>query len=223
MKRSMFFLIVCILVCMQQVKPIFTVVIDPGHGGKFPGCVGQLGTPEKQINLAVGLKITELLLEQKDVVAIITRTSDQELDDVLLQDLQKRTDNAQKFTADLFVSIHFNSSVNPAVRGFEVYVPMQAAFCKKSYSAAAYIHHSLSQGLEAEFSGTLGNLNTRDRGIRAAKFNVLAKAPCPAVLLELDYLSNPVVEKKLENVDFTDALAQLVVQGIMRYNAQITL
>ena len=63
----------------------------------------------------------------------------------------------------------------------------------------------------------------RDRGIRAAKFNVLAKAPCPAVLLELDYLSNSVVEKNLENADYRAALAQLVVQGIMQYAAQITL
>ena len=82
----------------------FTIVIDAGHGGKDPGCLGKQGGKEKNINLAVAKAVGKLLEEnEKDIKVIYTRTTD------VFVELNERAAIANRAKADLFVSIHTNS------------------------------------------------------------------------------------------------------------------
>ena len=94
----------------------FTVVIDPGHGGKDPGAIGRRGK-EKNINLAVALKLGALIRENcKDVNIVYTRQKD------VFVALDKRAQIANNAKADLFISIHTNSvAKGRTVRGTETY------------------------------------------------------------------------------------------------------
>ncbi len=94
---------------------IKTVVIDPGHGGKDPGAVGRRGTKEKDITLAISKKLAYFLKEHLNLEVILTRNKD------IFIPLRERTRIANKYRADLFVSIHINASLKPVKHGFEVY------------------------------------------------------------------------------------------------------
>ena len=197
----------------------FTVVIDPGHGGKFAGAKSKNDSFfEKEMVLDIGLRLGALLAEQVNVV--YTRTSDAHLNEVLQDDLLERVDCARAAKADLFLSLHLNSSsTSPESRGFELYVPMVTQFPLQSYIAAACIHHVFSQKGEKLWGGSLGNLNKLDRGIRAAKFNVLYHNPCPAVLVELDYISNDAGEAYILKSENRQFLAAMLAEGIQNLKA----
>jgi N-acetylmuramoyl-L-alanine amidase len=94
---------------------IRTVVIDPGHGGKDPGAIGGNGLREKDINLEVSLKVEALLKKKTDLKVIMTRKKDAYVS------LGDRTKKANRSNANLFVSIHCNSSKNRELKGFEAY------------------------------------------------------------------------------------------------------
>ena len=90
-----------------------TIVIDPGHGGKAPGAISPNGIKEKDVNLALALK-TQALLESLGYDVIMTRTNDIDID------LNERANIANRNNADIFVSIHHNSTTNPDINGLEI-------------------------------------------------------------------------------------------------------
>ena len=193
------------------------VVIDPGHGGVFTGCQGkQTSIFEKDITLSIALKLKDILTHHK-IRVILTRDADTHLDEDLIPDLLKRVAITHQHSAEIFISLHCNSNPNPNVKGYELYVPMHSECPQNSYQLAAYIHHQMSQKLDPVFAGTLGNLNTYDQGIRAARFNVLMHVQCPAVLIEMDYLTSSAAEKKLITPEFQDKIAAIIAQGIVNY------
>lgn len=193
------------------------VVIDPGHGGIFNGCQGkQTQIYEKDITLSIALKLKDILTSH-NIRVILTREADIHLDEDLISDLLKRVTIAHKHAAEIFISLHCNSNPSNTAKGYELFVPMHTEFPKKSYQLAAYIHHQMSQKLDPVFSGTLGNLNTYDLGIRAAKFNVLMHVKCPATLIEIDYLTSSESEKKLITPEFQEKVATIIAQGIVNY------
>ena len=101
------------------------------------------------------------------------------------------------------------------VRGYEIYVPYESKYPVRSYRFASCLHYEISHRVEPVFGGgSLGNLNNIDHGIRASKFNVLMRAQCPAVIVELDYLTNAQSEALIQSSDYRDTLAHAVYCGI---------
>lgn len=196
-----------------------TIVIDPGHGGVYFGCTS---INRKLIEKNVVLDIAQMLakrLRKKGFNVILTRTRDCELDKTdLIRDLTKRAELTRAYDADIFVSIHLNNSANKGLRGYEIYVPYESKYPRRSYDLANALHYELSHKIKPIFGGgILHNHNNVDHGIRAAKFNVLIKSSCPAVAVELDYLSNAETEKMLSTHKYKAQLANAVYCGIRRY------
>ncbi len=195
-----------------------TIVLDPGHGGKYVGTANDAEQlVEKHLSLEIAKQLAERLRSNKHTV-ILTRETDVALDDDLITDLTKRAQVATDSKADLFVSLHFNGSTNKNRVGFEVYVPYESQYPIKCYSLASALHYDISHEIEPYFhGGSLGNLNALDGGIKASRFNVIKKATCPAVLVELAYLTNEESAKKLKTDVFKDILVTAVYKGIERY------
>lgn len=203
----------------KKIRPYssFKVLIDPGHGGKFNGCASATQKlNEKDIALDIAQRVAKIL-EEKQINVVLTRDKDVHLSEELSEDLQYRVDLAKTEKPDLFMSIHLNSSDQKNKRGFELYIPYTTDCPTESYMLAAWLHHGMAQEMEANWIGTLGNLNGWDGGIRAAKFFVLRDHVCPAVLVELDYLSHHTIERNYQMSSYRQKVAQIVAEAIVRY------
>lgn len=193
------------------------IMIDPGHGGRHRGAASPHNTHlEKDAALAVAKEIAKKLKAARYRVSL-TRSQDTDFAPDKIEDLQKRIELIGRAKPDVVVSIHFNASENPSVRGLEVYVPMGTTHVMPSYGLAASIHHELVTHGEASWVGNLGNINALDRGIRASRLNVLEKSTCPAVLIEVDYISHPKIEESLSSPEYIERIARDIVSGIIKY------
>ncbi|MCM3698067.1 N-acetylmuramoyl-L-alanine amidase family protein [Paenibacillus macerans] len=172
-----------------------TVVIDAGHGGKDPGASSITKKKEKDFNLAVALKVQQLLLEQgPSINVVMTRESD------TYPTLQDRVKIAENADADIFISIHANSGSATAT-GVETYYTRSA-----SAGLAKVMHKHL-----VESSGL------PDRKVRTQSLHVTRETTMPAVLLECGYLSNKNDEALLYTEEFQNNVAQGIVDGIIEY------
>ncbi|MDD5131542.1 MAG: N-acetylmuramoyl-L-alanine amidase [bacterium] len=219
---------------------IRTIVIDPGHGGKDPGAIGQYGTKEKDVNLSLAFKLAQLLHEKTNLQVILTRKEDEFIP------LAERTQIANLKKADLFVSIHCNSGLDRKASGFEIYFLSERATDMEA-EAVANIENSVidledrsavTDKLKAilwsltlnEFvndsselcSFVVGRVNEMDvdllnRGVKQAGFYVLRGAKMPAVLVECAFLSNKREERLLNKGSFNDKIAKTIFNGIMDY------
>lgn len=171
------------------------VVLDAGHGAKDSGAVGITGKYEKNFNLAVILKAAALLKQENKIDVVLTRS-----DDTFLE-LKERAAIANNLGADLFISVHANSSGSAASSGTETYYQRDA-----SKALANVMHKYLVQAT-----------GLSNRGVRYGNFHVIRETKMPAVLLEVGYLSN----QKDEALLFTEALqnnvAASMVSGIKEY------
>jgi len=174
-------------------EPKALVVIDAGHGGEDPGAIGAGGVQEKDINLRVAAKVANLL-EQSGVGVVMTRWQDRFIE------LEERAALANRRNANLFVSIHADSAPNRSAQGFTVYVAKAAS--SDSYKAARAINQAIA-GTGAD-----------SRGVREADYRVLVQTSCPAVLVELGYLSNAQDAARLNDPYFQNRLAQAIADGI---------
>lgn len=182
-----------------------TIVIDPGHGGSDPGAIGPSQLREKQVTLAVSLKVRDLLLT-KGANVKMTRITDTDVHSTGAtdaQELQARVDLGIKNSADIFVSIHSNASVNRSVGGISTY-----------YTSKTKLDTILAQSIQDEL---MKNVSLTDLGIRQAGFYVTKRNPIPAILIELAFLSNPTEEKLLASPWFQDKAAVAIVAGIEKY------
>lgn len=177
-----------------------TIVVDPGHGGSDPGCVGSSGVLEKDINLEVARRLA-FYLTQAGATAILTRDGDYELSD----DLEERVLAVRKHSADIFVSIHANSIASPRWWGAQAfYHPSD----KEGQRLAALIQEELLKGLGESY-----------RWIRHEDFYVLRNAGVPAVMVEVGFLSNPREERMLSHSSYQGKVAWCIYAGIVRYFA----
>ena len=224
----------------------FTVVIDPGHGGRDPGAVGKRGK-EKNINLNVALKLGNLIQQNhKDVHIVYTRQKD------VFVTLDKRAQIANNAKADLFISIHTNSVARGrTVRGTETYTlglhrtddnlevakkENSVILIENNYeqryagfnpnSAESYIIFEFLQDRNMEKSVDFATLIQRqfkntakriDKGVHQAGFLVLRETTMPGVLVELGYISTPDEERYLLSESGTNALAQSIYQAFASY------
>lgn len=180
----------------------YTVVVDPGHGGYDPGAVGPTGLKEKDVTLAVGLKLGKLL-EAKGIRVVYTRSSDVvswPANESL--DLQKRVSIANQANANYYISIHCNSAV-PAANGTETY--WWDGGSTASQRLATYVQQEL-----------ISKLGTVDRKVKTAGFYVIKYTDAPAILTELEFISNPTAENNLRNAAFQDKCAQALADGIFK-------
>ncbi len=217
------------------------IVIDPGHGGKDPGAIGWGGVREKTITLQVARKVAFYLKKwAPDLEVRLTRTRD------VFVPLAKRGEMANRWGADLFVSIHCNYARNRRVRGLETYF-LSDAKTKWARAVANFENGALRYEVEDEeilqdvLKGILSDLaqnafliqsqdlaltlhetilkTTRqpDRRVRQAGFYVLSKAYMPAVLIEIGFISNPREARLLASSSFQDRIARGIARGILRY------
>jgi N-acetylmuramoyl-L-alanine amidase len=193
------------------------VVLDAGHGGSDTGAIGPRGVREKDITLDLARRLGKRLQEMK-IETVLTRGDD------LALSLTERTDSARRAGGALFVSLHLNASGNPKSRGVETYMltapgfPSTAdgskpeppcvgnAFDAPSGVLAFSVHQALLAGMQTE-----------DRGVRHARFAVLKTAPCPAILVEAGFLSNPSEAALLASPEYRTRLVDALADGICRY------
>jgi len=155
-------------------KRPYSVMIDPGHGGRDPGTIsGFYGYKEKDIVLNMVKLLRRLVLRDDYLFTpYLTRNRDKYLS------LQKRCDKANKKKVDLFVSFHCNGFSDLTVKGMEVFYKLDS---KPSKLLAAETYVSL-----------LNSMNGHDgRGIKGANFYVLRSTEMPSILIEFEFLSNP--------------------------------
>lgn len=180
----------------------YKVAIDPGHGGTDPGAIGVNGTKEKDIALAISLKLGDILVKN-GVQVVYTRTSDSPawLNNKDTR-LQTRVDIANDASVNYFVSLHANSiSGSPTTSGIETYYDRERT---NGIPLATNIQSQLIQ----EFGA-------KDRGIKSSGLFVVKYTKAPAVLVELEFLSNPEKEKLMKDPVYQQRYAEAIARGIM--------
>src|SRR5579859_5761558 len=214
------------------------IVIDPGHGGHDTGTIGPNGLEEKDLVLEVGRRLGKLLQTRLGAEVIYTRKNDTFIP------LETRTAIANQQRADLFISIHANSSGDPAARGVETYylnftsspdalevAARENAVSEKSiYELQDLVKKiALKEKIEEsrEFAGDVqeslhSGLATkspaiRNRGVKKAPFIVLIGANMPSILAEISFVSNPTDEHRLETSEYRERIAESLYHGIAKY------
>jgi N-acetylmuramoyl-L-alanine amidase len=213
------------------------VVLDPGHGGKDPGCVGKNGTLEKDVVLIIS-RLLKTLLEKDGLEVILTRGSD------IFLPVENRTVIANQKQADLFISIHANATRNRKLSGVETFYLnfsqdpsiiataarenatstknigkmkdiiekiIQNTKIPESKELAKDIQNNLVRSLSKKYS------NINSLGVKGGPFWVLIGAEVPSVLVEISFLSNPTEEKRLQSTQYRQRIAQGIYEGIMAY------
>jgi N-acetylmuramoyl-L-alanine amidase len=202
---------------------IKTICLDPGHGGKDPG--NRVGSnQEKKYTLLLAEEISAQL-KAAGLNVILTRKWDS------FVDLPTRPELARKRGADLFVSLHFNSTeeARSQVQGSEVYCLSPAGTFstnargegdtqsvpgnrndEKNLLLAYQVQKSISRTLGAE-----------DRGVKRARFAVLRDTAMPAILVEAGFMSHPVEGRKIFDPAYRKQMARAIVEGILNYKAAV--
>lgn len=176
------------------------ICIDPGHGGKDPGAVGPKGRREKDVALAVSLKLKKLL--EGNYKVLLTRSED------IFIELYQRAIMANAFGADLFLSIHCNGASSPSANGFEIWTSRGST---KSDRIATYIARAWSEA----FPSVVIRGDWSDGDIdKESNFCVLRRTSMPAVLIELDFITNSKMETLLSNAAYQDLMAVALFRGI---------
>lgn len=186
---------------------IFTICIDPGHGGYDSGAVNEAyGVNEKDLNLDVSLKIGKILKKQ-DVKVIYTRKKDKVPWKTQRESLEGRSKISNKSDVDIFLSIHANNfDKSSKVKGTEVWLRFKNT---EDEILATYINDNLTN---------IGY--TRDRGLRYESdkgLYVLRNTQATSVLVELGYLSNKDDIEFLMSEDGKDKVAKAIADAIMEY------
>ncbi|HLK32886.1 MAG TPA: N-acetylmuramoyl-L-alanine amidase, partial [Terriglobales bacterium] len=209
------------------------IVIDPGHGGDDRGSMGVDGAFEKDIVLDVALRLGKLL-QGLGAEVIYTRATDRYLP------LEARTAIANRENADLFVSIHANSSSDREARGIETYY-LNFTTSPESLEVAAR-ENTVSRRPVSELRDLVGKIaqqnriaeshefaddvqaslahdlpGERNRGVREAPFIVLTGANMPAILTEISFISNSQDETELKSDAYRQRIAQALYDGISTY------
>jgi N-acetylmuramoyl-L-alanine amidase len=218
------------------------IVIDAGHGGHDSGTLGVGGIQEKDVVLDVALRLGKLLHDRLGAEIVYTRA-----DDTFIP-LETRTAIANKAQADLFISVHANSSQEPSARGVEVYYlnftsdPDAMSVASRENAVSTQSVHELSDLVKKialkdkieeskELAGDVdaslyaglakGNEGLRDRGVKKAPFVVLIGANMPSILAEISFVTNPEDAEKLETPEYRERVAESLYEGVAKYAAGV--
>jgi N-acetylmuramoyl-L-alanine amidase len=214
------------------------IVIDAGHGGHDSGTVGPDGIEEKDVVLDVSLRLGRLLKQRLGADVVYTR------DDDAFIPLETRTAIANKAQADLFISVHANSSPDATARGVEVYYlnfttspeALEVAARENAVSNQSIYQlsdlvkkitlkdkidesHEFASDVESSLYSGLeeGNAGLKDRGVKKAPFVVLIGANMPSILAEISFLTNPDDARQLRDPAYRERIAESLYRGVSRY------
>jgi N-acetylmuramoyl-L-alanine amidase len=213
------------------------IVIDPGHGGQDFGATGPTGLNEKDVTLDISLRLAEMLNKRLGAEVVLLRNDDTAISP------ERRTEMANESKADLFLSIHANSSSVPAAAGIETFYLSVAASngasdvaARENASSQRNVHEM--QGLlekialnakvseSREFAARVqralvDSLKGLDRGVKRAPFIVLIGAQMPAILAEVGFISNPRDEARMKQPAERQKIAESLFKGIASYAASL--
>ncbi|MFZ5942566.1 MAG: N-acetylmuramoyl-L-alanine amidase CwlD [Bacillota bacterium] len=190
------------------------IVIDPGHGGIFPGKVGKNDLVEKEINLQIAKKLAGIF-EESGAMVIMTRNTDQDLVDPDLEgrflvkqrsDLDNRVKLAEKYNADLFISIHCNSIPSEKWSGAQTFYPADS---KES--------EILAKSIQEQIISQIGNTK-RQALVRKDTF-LFDNLKIPSVIIECGFISNPKEAELLTQEEYQYRLAFAIYSGMAKYLA----
>lgn len=174
-----------------------TILVDPGHGGKDPGAVGNK-MEEKEIVLDIGKRLNDRLKGSLAKV-VMTRDSDE------FVELPDRVKEGEKAKADLFISIHVNAFYDSSANGTETYYNSQYVGAESK---------ALATEIQTELVKAMG---TRDRGVKEANFHVIKNSKMPSVLVEVAFISNKSDADKLASKSYRNKAGDAIYRGIMNY------
>lgn len=214
------------------------IVIDPGHGGHDTGTIGPHGLEEKNLVLDVALRLGKLLQQRLGADVVYTRH-----DDTFIP-LETRTAIANQAHADLFISVHANSSHNPEARGVETYylnfttsrdalevaarenaVSDQSIYQLQQLVKTIALQEKIEESREfaadvqhALYTGlSARSPGLQNRGVKKAPFVVLIGAKMPSILAEISFVSNPGDERKLRSPAYRQRIALALYRGVAQY------
>ncbi|HEY2944607.1 MAG TPA: N-acetylmuramoyl-L-alanine amidase [Vicinamibacteria bacterium] len=214
------------------------IVIDAGHGGHDPGTIGPGGVQEKDVVLDVALRVERLVRRELGAEVVMTRSTD------VFIPLEERTAIANSKGADLFLSIHANSSRNPRAKGIETYFlnfaadshaeavaarenAISAATLKDLQNLVRAIALNSKVDESRDFAASVQEAmvenmrphdpEVQDRGVHTAPFYVLIGANMPSILAEIAFLSHPEDEKRLKKADYRERVAASLLEGVRGY------
>ncbi len=230
-----------------KIDRLIVIALDPGHGGEDPGAVGPTGLREKDVVLAVALKLRDRLNANPNIRVMMTRDAD------FFVPLHDRVKKARRVQADLFVSIHADAFFTPAARGASVFVLSDGAASSAAarwmadrenaadmvggintkavvkdaavlramldMSTTAQIKDSLKLG--GEVLGQIGRVGRLHKPrVEQAGFAVLKAPDVPSILVETAFISNPEEEARLRDPEYQTKLVDALATGIARYFAK---
>ncbi len=216
------------------------IVIDPGHGGVAPGAIGRAGNTEKDLTLDISRRLAENL-RRSGYEVLLTRNGDESVP------LENRSEFATRRKADLFVSVHINSSSNGNLSGFETYyldlatdpTAAETAFRENDMVSGGIgnldevlddivknankresrdLAQSIQDSLVLQTSKSYPDV--RDLGVKHAPFVVLVGAAMPAVLVECSFLSHKQEEQRLRDPEYRQQVADAIHIGIANYGSR---
>lgn len=229
----------------SRIDRLIIVALDPGHGGEDPGAIGPTGLREKDVVLAVALKLRDRINAVPGMRAMLTRDAD------FFVPLHERVRKARRVQADLFVSIHADAFMKPTARGASVFALSQNGATSTAarwmadkenaadlvggvnikakdttvlrtlldMSTTRQIKDSLKLG--GEVLGQIRKVGHLHKGsVEQAGFAVLKAPDVPSILVETAFISNPDEEKKLRSEDYREQLVDALTAGIRRYFAK---
>ncbi len=218
------------------------VVLDPGHGGADTGTISPLGLTEKELVLDIAKRLGALISERLGSQVIYTRSED------AFVPLEARTELANQHKADLFVSLHANSSRLRWIAGSETYYldfttsASALEVAARENAASEKSIHELQELVQKialrtkvqesrEFAVTVQRAlyndlwkgrTVKDRGAKKAPFVVLIGAAMPCVLVEMDFLSNARAEKLLKTPEHRQRVAEALYRGLAQYASTLS-
>lgn len=186
------------------------IVVDPGHGGVDPGAVGHSGTLEKEVTLAIGLRLKEIL-EQAGAVVVMTRKEDIDLGSPgkslsarKKEDLDRRIQLVRECRGDIYLGIQANAFGTRWTGAQTFYYPESRE------------SRRLAEAVQGGLKRVLGN--TR-REAKPLDIYVLRHLTVPAVLIEVGFLSNPLEERLLTDPEYQKKVALAIYSGVLEYLA----
>jgi N-acetylmuramoyl-L-alanine amidase len=221
---------------------MMTIAVDPGHGGEDPGAVGQAGTREKDVTLAIARALRQRIDAEPELRAYLTRDAD------FFVPLATRVTKARRVNADLFVSVHADAFVDRNARGASVYVLSENG---ATSSAARWLANrenradliggvnlsrrdaevakvllELSTTAQIKDSSRFGTMVLGQLGgvgelhkprVEQAAFAVLKAPDIPSILVETAFISNPSEEARLADAGYQAKIADAIFQGIRKF------
>jgi N-acetylmuramoyl-L-alanine amidase len=191
----------------QVPRPIYTIVVDAGHGGRDNGCSGANGTIESDINLEIA-RILKLYLESLDINIVMTRSDGNGLykanaDNYKQSDMEKRIEIIEKCSPNMVISIHQNSFSDSSQRGAQ-------AFYQEGDEVSENFAKSVQSQLKSQLPNARAECNDGD-------YYILKECGLPAVLIECGYLTNPEEESLLSSKDYQNKVAYSIMCGVVKY------